>query len=101
MNKFNDMCRDILNEGRDSLIGKTVTILATQEDLGADFPFAHGHNLIVVEFIKFDKDGVAIYKLTDPVGEIEVVLPADMFDYRGVATPMVSGTSRRDIRQEV
>jgi hypothetical protein len=101
MNKFNDRCRDLLNEGRDSLIGKMVTVLATPEELGPDFPFSYGKRLKVVEFVKFDKGGVPVYKLTDSVGENEVMLPADLFDYHGTGTPMVSGISNAaDHREE-
>jgi hypothetical protein len=101
MNKFNEKCKEILNEGRDSLIGKTVTVLATPEELGPDFPFDYGKRLIVVEFVKFDKGGIAVYKLTDAVGENEVMLPSDLFDYRSTGTPMVSGISNAaDHREE-
>lgn len=101
MNKFNEMCKQILNEGRDPLIGKTVALLATKAELGEDFPFDYGHQMIVTEFVKFDKEGLAVYKLTDPVGEREVILPCDLFDYRNCGTPMVSGKQRKYIRQEV
>ena len=97
--KFDDLCESILLEFRDHMIGKTVSIVATKEELPPDFPYDYGHQMKVIDFI--DNNGEdAIYLLKAPDGR-EFELTTDLFQLHNVGTPAISATpyKHRRIRE--